>query len=100
MTKVLIEEGFWASYNVPSFPQIRKKLGYDELLSKYPGEAYEFGYESSSRGQYFKKHSAQISSLGQIKQFMQTPPVSPRDDRQLFGSIDTKITDSDMIRKN
>lgn len=67
MTKVLIKDGFWASYNVPSFPEIRKNLGYDEILTKYPGEAYEFGYESNTRGQYFKKHSQKITDVQKMK---------------------------------
>jgi|688.fasta_scaffold1467380_2 hypothetical protein len=37
MTEVVLKEKFWASYNVPSFPEIRKKLGYDEICVRYKG---------------------------------------------------------------
>ena len=40
MTKVLLNDTYWASYNVPSFPEIRKRLGYTEILNRYKGEAF------------------------------------------------------------
>jgi hypothetical protein len=33
----LLNEKYWASYNVPAFPEIRKKLGYDDIVTKYKG---------------------------------------------------------------
>lgn len=54
MTKVLEKEGYWGSYNVPSFKETRKNLGYDEIITRYKGEAIEFGYESNSRGYFIQ----------------------------------------------
>lgn len=37
MTPVLLKEKYWASYNIPSFPETREKLGYEEIVTRYKG---------------------------------------------------------------
>ncbi len=96
MTKVLHEDSYWASFNVPSFPEIQKALGYEEIRNRFVGQAQEFGYESNSRGIYFQKHAKEVKDLKDMKVFMQKDPISPRSDFGEFGSIDTKIVSSGM----
>lgn len=37
-TPVLVAQGYWASYNIPYFPELWKLLGYESLVQQYGAE--------------------------------------------------------------
>eukprot|EP00873_Tetraselmis_striata_P040867 jgi/Tetstr1/461131/TSEL_006270.t1 len=59
MTAKLLADGFWGSYNVPYFPEIREALGY-EALSK---QNEEMSYTNATRARQFKELVQQAEGL-------------------------------------
>jgi len=52
MTGYLSKTGFWGSFNVPYFKNIRNNLGYTEVVKKYQLKATEYDFFLNSRYLY------------------------------------------------
>ncbi|EFJ52468.1 hypothetical protein VOLCADRAFT_86598 [Volvox carteri f. nagariensis] len=117
VTEVLMEQGYWASYNVPYFPEIYNLTGYPQPSI----------YTTCPRAMIFSREQSQLSSLTDIQTLMrlnryQTDPLSlglpnnaiaARYDlpaaidgsgqphnwtRRAYGAVDAKIVDLDSFR--
>lgn len=110
-TKFLLDQGYWASYNRPFYPETYKKSGYSEMMKKY-GQTYS--YYDNPRAQIFNEKITSIKTKEDLKQIMQSTKdingnlsvnsISPRFDlspdfriRKSSGGIDTKISSYKMI---
>lgn len=66
-TQVLIDQGYWASYNVPFYPDIFTMSGNDELVKKY-GDW--FTYDKTPRAQIFKREQSKVKDVNSLMQLM------------------------------
>jgi hypothetical protein len=77
MTSTLAEDGYWASYNVPVFPDIRELSGFTrlEVLSD------EYSHKKCVRGRIFAQLAPNVTTFEEFKNVMtynkwQTDPLS------------------------
>lgn len=78
ITGIIRKESYFASYNVPFLPDIRKRTKYDQALEVH-GE--RFDYKKSNRAQIFHREQATIHSLQDMRRVMrhnkwQSDPLS------------------------
>jgi len=59
MTARLLQDDYWASYNIPYFDDIAKASGYAEFCEK----DFTFCYETAPRATLFKEHQHQVHDL-------------------------------------
>jgi hypothetical protein len=59
MTDVLIKQGYWASYNVPYFPDIAQASGYAKLCQVNK----DYCFETAPRAYIFRDNQANVSDL-------------------------------------
>jgi len=119
MTPTLIDNGYWASYNIPYFPFIYNISGYVPFFEKY-GNAYS--HDHCARAKIFRRDQGGVQTLDDMKRIMrynewQTDPLSLQDackgiaarcdlnppwsDNPLnsyspFGATDSKITSNQL----
>lgn len=77
VTDVLLQRGYWPSYNIPYFPAIFNQSGYAAEVAKWgPGESYA----AAPRALIFDRNATEVNSLADFKTLMrynrfQTDPV-------------------------
>jgi len=108
VTNVLQQQGYWASYNVPYFPNIFNISGFPDQVQK-SGDA--FSYTRCPRAQIFARDHSTVNSVDHMKFMLrfnrwQTDPLSLNDPgnsicsrydlraakAKTFGGIDSKLT--------
>jgi hypothetical protein len=62
-----LERGYWASYNVPFFPEIYNLSGYPDFVAKH---GVDFSYQMAPRAQIFRRDQGKIVDLQSLKDFM------------------------------
>ncbi|XP_061458353.1 putative phospholipase B-like 2 [Rhineura floridana] len=67
MTQLLYQEGYWASYNLPYFPEIFNASGIPQLVQKY-GDW--FTHEKNPRAQIFRRNQTLIRDMDSMIQLM------------------------------
>lgn len=79
LTEVLKNKKFWPSFNIPYFPEVRKKFGYDELINKFKilgNEEDEFminttlNYEDNDRHNILRRDAVKVNTLNEFKEIM------------------------------
>jgi len=80
-TYVLNSTGYWASYNIPYFPQVYDLSGYPALYKQYGDE---YSYQNCARAQIFRRDQHTVTDLESMKHMMryneyQTDPLSLKD---------------------
>ena len=112
--------GYWPSFNIPYFPEIYKKLGYEEAKKKFGNE---MDYHQCPRFKIFAREQSKIvsdwKSFGRVLQYneWQTDPESQGDPAKsiasrydlrtkesglkpsAFGGADTKLTSYEHVMK-
>uniref|UniRef100_A0A1B6E6W8 Phospholipase B-like n=1 Tax=Clastoptera arizonana TaxID=38151 RepID=A0A1B6E6W8_9HEMI len=66
-TNILIKQGYWPSYNIPSSPEVFNLSGNVELVKKF-GDW--FSYENSPRAKIFKRDQTNVKSMGTLMSLM------------------------------
>ena len=59
----------------------------------------EFEFEKTKRYDFTANFISMVKGIESFKQLMRMDPISPRNDERLFGAIDAKIVDSNMVKK-
>jgi len=121
-TDVVVQSGYWSSYNIPYYPFIYNISNYPTYYEKY-GDSYS--YAKCARAQIFKRDEASAITLEGIKKLMrynqyQTDPLSLQDACRgisarcdlntpwtinslnglaAFGAIDGKATDNTLVNQ-
>jgi hypothetical protein len=67
VTNVLNETGYWASYNIPYFPDIYDASGYGKMKSKY-GDYYS--YKDTARARIFARDQKQVEDVDSMMKLM------------------------------
>ncbi|XP_064459280.1 putative phospholipase B-like 2 [Ornithodoros turicata] len=67
VTSVLREQGYWASYNSPYFPNIFNKSGLPELVERY-GDWYS--YDRSPRARIFRRDQGTVTDIASLIHLM------------------------------
>jgi len=120
-TSVLINTGYWASYNIPFYPFIYNISGYPEYFKQYGNE---WSYSYCARANIFRRDHDKVHDMPTFKRMMrynqwQTDPLSEQDackgisarcdlnppwavdtlnTYSAFGGIDSKVTNNIMSR--
>jgi hypothetical protein len=115
VTSVLISQGYWASYNIPYFPDLWNVLGYESLLQQAGADGeYLWSYGESFRAQIFARDAPNVKTIEDMQAIIQennwqTDPLSkgsadlaiasrmdlsngPLNPNGAFGAIDAKLT--------
>lgn len=116
VTPFINSNGYWPSYNIPYFPEIFNRSGYNQMEQKY-GNIWS--YEHCPRANIFRRDQKSVVNLETMKHIMrendyQNDPLSEGDPgnaissrfdletdpsrQQLFGGIDSKIVSSELIQ--
>ncbi|BFU25870.1 phospholipase B, putative [Entamoeba histolytica HM-1:IMSS-B] len=96
VTPILINQTYWASYNIPYIKEIFVSSGY---LKKMELGKKEYNYTGSSRALIFTRDGARIHSIDDVKKLMtmnhyKTDPISNKPRNQIAARYDLEI-DSD-----
>jgi len=80
-TSVVLNSGYWASYNIPFYPFIYDISNYPAYFKKY-GDSYS--YSKCARAQIFRRDQGMVYDLEDLKTLMrynewQTDPLSLKD---------------------
>jgi hypothetical protein len=67
VTSVLIEQGYWASYNIPYFPRVYNISGYLQAKER---EGSLWSYEHYARAKIFRQRAPQVQTLDDMKMLM------------------------------
>jgi len=115
VSDVLIQDGYWASYNIPYFENIYELSGYPARYEQY-GDKYS--YYNCSRANIFRRDQSSVLDVDDMKRIMRyndfqhdpdsagnpTDSISSRYDlkanvsyRDAFGGIDSKLTSSSLV---
>eukprot|EP01130_Rhizamoeba_saxonica_P018914 TRINITY_DN9644_c0_g1_i1.p1 TRINITY_DN9644_c0_g1~~TRINITY_DN9644_c0_g1_i1.p1 ORF type:complete len:541 (-),score=112.21 TRINITY_DN9644_c0_g1_i1:31-1566(-) len=62
-----LERGYWASYNIPYFPEIYKRSGYPEFVEKY---GIQYSYQMAPRAKIFRRDEYKVVDLESLKDLM------------------------------
>jgi hypothetical protein len=112
-SSVLDKDGYWASYNIPFYPEVFNASGYAEMAKKY-GDYWT--YEHCPRANDFREYQSPVQSIEDLKKLIrrndwQNDPYSLGDacnqiaarcdlnspsigtHYRAFGQIDSKVTD-------
>lgn len=114
VTSFLYKDGYWASYNIPFFAEVREKSGYN----KQP-QVPDNDYYNCSRHNIFKRDAPGIQTLEEFKKIMRSnnylsDPLAEKNPKHTiaarydlfeekprhFGSIDSKVTSTSLHKKN
>jgi len=111
MTPLLVQQGYWSSFNVAFFPEMRDYMGYTNA-TKTKGP--EYSYQGATRARLFKELTPQVDSLLGMQWMMRwndysvdpisngnpvraiaargdlKPPVNGK--RSAFGATDSKVS--------
>jgi hypothetical protein len=68
MTKTLIDDGYWASYNNVFFPDFRDISGEEAMVNQKGPELYS--WKNSSRARIFQRNQTAVVSLTTMIQMM------------------------------
>ena len=68
VTQVLRDTGYWASYNIPYFPNIYQVSGFEDMYKKY-GDF--FSYTQYARPRIFKQRHGAVTDLATMQWLMQ-----------------------------
>jgi hypothetical protein len=68
VTSVVREQGYWASYNIPYFPDTYKNSGF---AAEYAAIGDFFSYTKYARPQIFKRNQSQVVDLETMQDMMQ-----------------------------
>jgi len=86
LTDVLADQGYFASYNVPYFPNVYKKSGYPDYKSKLEKFGQHFTktthwltHDLAPRAKIFKREAPGIADLGDIKRLMRSNGYGTKD---------------------
>jgi len=112
MTSWLLAQSYWASYNIPYFPDIYQQSGYLEM-EKIHGS--EFSWDKCPRALLFRRNESLVTDLSHLQSLMtynnyEHDPlendnpmwaISSRGDLTQsnptpFGGLDSKVTSSSM----
>lgn len=121
VTDILVQQSYWASYNIPYFRSIYYSAGFESMKQQY-GNGYS--YNQCPRANIFRRDHSNVINLESMQTIMtynqyQTDPLSLgdpcnaimcRQDLPLvnnnstsgevaFGGIDSKITNSKLAAK-
>jgi len=113
VTHVLMQQGYWPSYNIPYFPQIYEYSGTEQMFQQY-GDF--FSYDNCSRANIFRRNQTLVSSFQGLKDLMryndyQVDPLSADDPSSAIcarmdlekqyavpaGGIDSKVTSLERV---
>merc|ERR1719321_2430937 len=61
--------GFWASYNCPFFPEIRKLSGYADMAS-HPDVGFFFDYAQTPRAEILRRDQAAVDGVPAMQRVM------------------------------
>jgi len=118
-TSHLIEDGYWASYNIPFFPFVYNISGYPQYYKSY-GNTYS--YSHCARANIFRRDQGEVSTLEDMQRIMRyneyqidplslhdacrgisarcdlNPPWAPNtlNSYSAFGGVDSKITEASI----
>ncbi len=115
VTDVMVQQGYWPSYNTPYFPDIFILTGFQEQVNLY---GPDYSYAGAPRAKIFKRDHVNVNDLDRAKAILRyngwqwdpfsegdpTNAISSRADlaspseRAAGGGIDSKITSYAMIR--
>lgn len=62
-----LERGYWASYNVPYFPEVYRQSGYPAFVNKH---GVEFSYQMAPRAEIFRRDQGKVVDLESFKAIM------------------------------
>ena len=86
LTDVLADQGYFASYNVPYFPNVYKKSGYPDYKSKLEKFGQHFTrtthwltHNLAPRAKIFKREAPGIATLDDIKRLMRSNGYGTQD---------------------
>ncbi|OQS03481.1 urease, partial [Thraustotheca clavata] len=109
-TNVLLTQGYWASYNVPYFPNVYNLTGFREKYNMQ--QTIDWTYNHTARAQIFSRDAPKVNTIDEMKAIMryndyQHDPLSRGNPAwavaarydlaqgsqfQLHGGIDSKVT--------
>ena len=69
MSQQLHDMGFWASYNCPFFPEIRKLSGYADMAS-HPDVGFFFDYAQTPRAEILHRDQAAVDGVPAMQRVM------------------------------
>lgn len=69
LTSVLLQQGYWASYNVPYFKDVFTMSGNDPLVRKYGNW---FSYDHSPRAEIFRRDQGGVTDLQSMLRLMRS----------------------------
>lgn len=69
MSNYLDQNQYFASYNIPYYPSIRKESGYDDLDTEVGGENYQ--YNSNPRAILFRDNQEEVKDIKGLMWIMQ-----------------------------
>jgi hypothetical protein len=122
-TSVLLNQGYWPSYNIPFFEMIYNLSGYPAYYKQYGNQ---YSYTEAARAQIFRRDEHAVQTIDDMKRIMrynqyQTDPLSLGDACRgisarcdlntpwatngtlngwaAFGGIDSKITNNLLIKQ-
>ncbi len=117
MTDLFVKQGYWASYNVPFFPDIRNASGYAKLCQFDK----DYCFETAPRATLFREHQATVHDLASGNSVLsynnfQNDAASRNDScnaiacrgdlepneasRGAFGALDTKVSSATAAKRN
>ena len=120
-TAFLSRTGYWASYNVPFYPQIWEYSGYPEMYRRFGNP---FSWSQCARARIYRRDQPAVQSLDGLKRIQrynqwQTDPESLQDACRgisarcdlnspwqngtmngfaAFGAVDGKVTDESLVK--
>lgn len=107
VTHLLIDQGYWSSFNIPYFQSIYNASGYH-----CPQDPTTCSYQENARAKILRRDSVQVETISQLQQLMQSneyrtdvlssgSPLNaissrydllPKPKRRAFGGIDSKVS--------
>ena len=118
VTPFINQHGYWASYNVPYFPEAFQLAGYEMMVKKY-GQQYT--WEMAPRAQIFRQRQGSAVNVTSLQTLMRynnwqhdplslgcpmhqlasrgdlSPKGNPQCYRNAFGAVNAKITSSSRV---
>lgn len=115
VTEFINTHGYWASYNIPYFPEAFKLAGYDVMVKKY---GLRYTWDDAPRAKIFRQRQSSAVNMTSFQTLMRyndwqhdplslncpmhqlasrgdlSPPNNPECYRNAFGAVNAKITSS------
>jgi len=67
-SKILTQDGYWPSYNIPYFKEIFDRMGYPQMVAQF-GDLYS--YEKAPRAQIFRRDYSKVGDIKGMQHIMQ-----------------------------